>query len=217
MKARNYSEYYYFSSSQVSISFAKILVSVTRPRTALLGNIPGTQIYRNVDQYAEAKKVPGILIIRVDSAIYFSNSNYVKERWHLLTFLKNFFAWVRMLMHALSLRRILRWLRDEQELLQENKLPRIETVIVEMSREFCLSHAVISKVNRVFSELLTFESYLPLTAVINIDSSGVHAFEDLLKALEKKGIQVTRSTTHWSLEIIMVRVLKYEEHACSWL
>ena len=120
-------------------------------------------------------------------------------------------------MYAWSLRRILRWLRDEQEPPQENKLPRIETVIVEMSREFCLSHAVQSKVNRVFSELLTFESYLPLTAVINIDSSGVHAFEDLLKALEKKGIQVTRSTTYWSLDIIMVRVLKYEEHACSWL
>lgn len=62
------------------ISFAKILLQVTRPRTALLGNLPGTTIYRNVDQYPEATRVPGVMIVRVDSAIYFSNSNYVKER-----------------------------------------------------------------------------------------------------------------------------------------
>lgn len=65
----------------VSISFAKILLQVTRPRTAILGNIRGTRVYRNILQYPEAMKVPGILIIRVDSAIYFSNSNYIKERY----------------------------------------------------------------------------------------------------------------------------------------
>lgn len=65
---------------QVSISFAKILLQVTRPRTATLGKIPGTSVYRNIQQYPEANKVPGVLIVRVDSAIYFSNSNYIKER-----------------------------------------------------------------------------------------------------------------------------------------
>jgi len=37
-------------------------------------------VYRNIQQYPEANKVPGVLIVRVDSAIYFSNSNYIKER-----------------------------------------------------------------------------------------------------------------------------------------
>jgi high affinity sulfate transporter 1 len=64
----------------VGISFAKILLQVTRPRTSLLGNLPGTTIYRNTSQYPEAKLVPGVVIVRVDSAIYFSNSNYVRER-----------------------------------------------------------------------------------------------------------------------------------------
>lgn len=65
---------------QVSISFAKILLQVTRPRTAILGKLPGTSVYRNILQYPEATKIRGILIVRVDSAIYFSNSNYIKER-----------------------------------------------------------------------------------------------------------------------------------------
>ncbi|CAA6664443.1 unnamed protein product [Spirodela intermedia] len=121
----------------VIISFAKILLQVTRPRTAVLGNLPGTTIYRNVDQYPEATRVPGVMIVRVDSAIYFSNSNYVKDR-------------------------ILRWLTDEQEKLEENQLPKIEFVIVEMS------------------------------PVINIDTSGIHALEDLYKGLQKRGVQTYR-------------------------
>lgn len=73
--------YFLFSGYyQVAISFAKILLQVTRPRTALLGNLPGTTIYRNISQYPEAKLTPGVVIVRVDSAIYFSNSNYVRER-----------------------------------------------------------------------------------------------------------------------------------------
>ncbi|XP_039125674.1 LOW QUALITY PROTEIN: sulfate transporter 1.2-like [Dioscorea cayenensis subsp. rotundata] len=119
----------------VAISLAKILLQVTRPRTALLGNLPGTTIYRNTEQYPEATKVPGILVVRVDSAIYFSNSNYVKER-------------------------ILRWLRDEEDQLKENNLPKIEHLIVEMS------------------------------PVIDIDTSGIHALEELYKSLAKHDIKL---------------------------
>jgi len=57
---------------------------VTRPRTALLGNLPRTTLYRNIEQYPEAKKIPGVLIVRVDSAVYFSNSNYIRERYIFL-------------------------------------------------------------------------------------------------------------------------------------
>ncbi|TVU48079.1 hypothetical protein EJB05_07702 [Eragrostis curvula] len=119
----------------VVISLAKILLQVTRPRTALLGNLPRTTIYRNVEQYPDATKVPGVLIVRVDSAIYFTNSNYIKER-------------------------ILRWLRDEEDQLQDQKLPKIEFLIVELS---------------------------PVT---DIDTSGIHALEELLKALGKRKIQL---------------------------
>ncbi|CAI9769227.1 unnamed protein product [Fraxinus pennsylvanica] len=119
----------------VAISFAKILLQVTRPRTAVLGKIPRTSVYRNIQQYPEAIKVPGVLIVRVDSAIYFSNSNYIRER-------------------------ILRWLTDEEEQLKENNLPRIQYVIVEMS---------------------------PVT---DIDTSGIHALEDLYKSLQKREIQL---------------------------
>ncbi|XP_027358595.1 sulfate transporter 1.3-like [Abrus precatorius] len=119
----------------VSISFAKILLQVTRPRTAILGNIPRTSVYRNIQQYPEASKVPGVLIVRVDSAIYFSNSNYVKER-------------------------ILRWLMDEEEQVKGDYHTKIQFLIVEMS---------------------------PVT---DIDTSGIQAFEELHRSLEKRGVEL---------------------------
>lgn len=72
---------YLTSFMQVAISFAKILLQVTRPRTAILGKLSGTKVYRNILQYPKATQIPGMLIIRVDSAIYFSNSNYIKDRY----------------------------------------------------------------------------------------------------------------------------------------
>jgi hypothetical protein len=58
---------------QVCISFVKILYNVTRPHSARLGNIPGSNIYRNVEQYPDAALAPGIVAVRIDAAIYFSN------------------------------------------------------------------------------------------------------------------------------------------------
>ncbi|XP_049373797.1 sulfate transporter 1.3-like [Solanum verrucosum] len=92
----------------VAISFAKILLQVTRPRIVVLGKVPRTRVYRNIQQYPESTKVPGVLIVRVDSAIYFSNSNYMKDR-------------------------ILRWLTDEDEILKETNQQKIQYLIVEMS------------------------------------------------------------------------------------
>ncbi|KAM6566553.1 hypothetical protein CsatA_025681 [Cannabis sativa] len=83
----------------VSLSLAKILLQVTRPRTAVLGKLPRTSV-------------------------------------------------------------ILRWLAEEEELVNENNLPRIQHLIVEMS---------------------------PVT---DIDTSGIHALEELYKNLQKKEVQL---------------------------
>ncbi|WVZ22569.1 hypothetical protein V8G54_001113 [Vigna mungo] len=42
----------------VGLSTFKILMQITRPKTVMLGKIPGTDIYRNLHQYKEAVRVP---------------------------------------------------------------------------------------------------------------------------------------------------------------
>lgn len=65
---------------QIGLSVLRVLLFVARPKTLVLGNIPDSKVYRNVDQYQNAQSVPGILILEVDAPIYFANSNYLRER-----------------------------------------------------------------------------------------------------------------------------------------
>jgi len=41
----------------------------------------GTDIYRDLHQYKEAQRVPGILILAIEAPINFANSNYLNERY----------------------------------------------------------------------------------------------------------------------------------------
>ncbi len=63
----------------VGASLLVLVYNTTRPHVALLGRLPGTDIYRNVDRFPEAKPTDGVLAIRMDSQFYFGNVNFIKE------------------------------------------------------------------------------------------------------------------------------------------
>ncbi|KAK7325185.1 hypothetical protein VNO77_29336 [Canavalia gladiata] len=92
----------------ISISVLKILLHVSRPNTSLLGNIPGTQIFHNTNQYKEALRVPSFLILAVESPIYFANSTYLQER-------------------------IMRWVQEEEEHIKANKGSTLKCVVLDMT------------------------------------------------------------------------------------
>ena len=48
----------------------------TRPGTAIIGRMPDKETYRDITFYPEAETVPGLLIFRFDSALFFSNAEY---------------------------------------------------------------------------------------------------------------------------------------------
>ncbi|KAH7570980.1 hypothetical protein JRO89_XS05G0233200 [Xanthoceras sorbifolium] len=64
----------------VGISIFKILLQITRPKTVMLGNIPGTDNYRNLHHYKDAMRIPGFLILSIEAPINFANSAYLNER-----------------------------------------------------------------------------------------------------------------------------------------
>ncbi|KAA8541827.1 hypothetical protein F0562_022979 [Nyssa sinensis] len=92
----------------VGVSVFKILLHVTRPNTGVLGNIPGTQIYQNLNRYREALRIPKFLILAVESPIYFANSTYLQER-------------------------ILRWVREEEERIAANNESTMKCIILDMT------------------------------------------------------------------------------------
>nr|XP_023913367.1 sulfate transporter 2.1 [Quercus suber]POF09389.1 sulfate transporter 2.1 [Quercus suber] len=65
----------------IGISFAKIILISIRPGTEALGQLPGTDMFCDINQYPMAAKTPGVVIIRIKSALLcFANASIIKER-----------------------------------------------------------------------------------------------------------------------------------------
>ncbi|GAU29125.1 hypothetical protein TSUD_58910 [Trifolium subterraneum] len=64
----------------VGLSTFRILLQITRPKTVMMGNIPGTDIYRNLHQYKDATRIPGFLILSIEAPINFANITYLNDR-----------------------------------------------------------------------------------------------------------------------------------------
>ena len=60
-------------------SMLVVFARMSRPHTALLGRIPGTTSYRNINRFPGAEQVDGIRMIRIDAAVSFVNAQWVKR------------------------------------------------------------------------------------------------------------------------------------------
>ncbi|KAK1588039.1 hypothetical protein Q3G72_019322 [Acer saccharum] len=119
----------------VTISLLRLLLFVARPRTVVLGNIPNSNIYRNIEHYTNANQVPGVLILEIDAPIYFANSSYLRER-------------------------IIRWIDEEEDRLKS-------------SGECCLQYVI-----------------LDMSAVGNIDTSGISMLDEVKKILDRRDLKL---------------------------
>lgn len=63
----------------VAMSLVAMIYRSTKPHYAVLGKLPQTTDYRNVERYTEVKILPDVLIIRYDAELYFANANHFVE------------------------------------------------------------------------------------------------------------------------------------------
>ncbi|KAM3356367.1 sulfate transporter 3.1 [Capsicum galapagoense] len=119
----------------VAMSLLRILLSVARPKTFVLGKIPNSMTYRNTEQYSIASSVPGVLIIHIDAPIYFANASYLRER-------------------------ISRWIDEEEEKQRASTEIELQYVILDMS------------------------------AVGNIDTSGISMLEEVKRNADRRCLKV---------------------------
>ncbi|VAI09138.1 unnamed protein product [Triticum turgidum subsp. durum] len=147
----------------VAISVLRVLLFVARPRTTVLGNVPDTNIYRRMDQYTTARTVPGVLVLRVDSPIYFANSGYLRERFT-------------------------RWIDEDDERTSAKGETGVQYVVLDMGGKLqttCLKNFAPSE-----SWALDLKLSFLSAAVGSIDTSGTSMLEELKKTLDRRGIQV---------------------------
>ncbi len=63
----------------VLLSIGFILYRSTKPHIAVLGKLPDTEQFRNIDRFKRAVQYTNILIFRFDAPIYFGNANYFRD------------------------------------------------------------------------------------------------------------------------------------------
>ncbi len=63
----------------VILSLALVIYRTTRPHIAVLGRVPGSDFYRNVERFSNLEQRPDILIVRFDAQLYFANVNYFRD------------------------------------------------------------------------------------------------------------------------------------------
>ncbi|XP_073315564.1 sulfate transporter 3.1-like [Primulina huaijiensis] len=119
----------------IGLSILRVLLFVARPKTLVLGNIPNSKVYRNVDQYSNTSRVPGVLILEIDAPIYFANASYLRER-------------------------ISRWIDDEEDRIKSLGETELQYIILDMS------------------------------AVGNIDTSGISMLDELKKIIDRRGLKL---------------------------
>lgn len=59
----------------VGLSLIMVVYETSYPHYAILGRLPGSDVFRNVKRFPEAEQIPGVLLIRFDAKIYFGNTS----------------------------------------------------------------------------------------------------------------------------------------------
>ncbi|MFE5917663.1 SulP family inorganic anion transporter [Streptomyces sp. NPDC056468] len=64
----------------VGLSVAELLTRVARPHDAIQGVVPGIAGMHDVDDYPTARTIPGLLVYRYDSPLFFANAEDFRRR-----------------------------------------------------------------------------------------------------------------------------------------
>lgn len=64
----------------VGLSVAELLTRVARPHDAIEGLVPGMAGMHDVDDYPQARTIPGLVVYRYDSPLFFANAEDFRRR-----------------------------------------------------------------------------------------------------------------------------------------
>jgi len=69
----------------IILSIIMLIYKTTKPNMVILGNVPGTHFYRNIERFENLIINDEILIFRVDAQLYFANTTYFKDKLQKFT------------------------------------------------------------------------------------------------------------------------------------
>ena len=67
----------------VALSLAVLVWRSSHPHIAVVGRVPGTEHFRNVDRH-QVETLPGLVALRIDESLYFANAPTIEEKLEAL-------------------------------------------------------------------------------------------------------------------------------------
>jgi SulP family sulfate permease len=62
------------------VTLLLLIKATSKPTVAFLGRIPGTKRYTDIARHPDNERIEGVLIVRIESAILYFNSEFIKEQ-----------------------------------------------------------------------------------------------------------------------------------------
>ncbi|CAL9115665.1 unnamed protein product [Musa acuminata var. zebrina] len=112
----------------VGLSVIRALLYVARPNTCKLGNIAGTDMYRDIEQYPDCVGIPNMLVLKMSSPLYYANASYSRES------------------------RILRWIETEESIANKNG-EELHYLILDMGGVTTIDNTGIGMLQEVYRNL----------------------------------------------------------------
>uniref|UniRef100_A0A667WUZ8 STAS domain-containing protein n=1 Tax=Myripristis murdjan TaxID=586833 RepID=A0A667WUZ8_9TELE len=66
-------------AASIGFSILTVIFRTQLPTYSLLGQVPGTDIYRPVEEYKQVRQVPGVVIFRSSATLYFANAEMYQD------------------------------------------------------------------------------------------------------------------------------------------
>jgi SulP family sulfate permease len=64
----------------VGVSLLLLVYRASRPHVAVLGRVPGTDKFADIERYADGQAVPGVVVLRPETGLFFANAEAVRDR-----------------------------------------------------------------------------------------------------------------------------------------
>ncbi|MEZ4823849.1 MAG: SulP family inorganic anion transporter [Ignavibacteria bacterium] len=120
----------------IGLSLMRLIRLASHPRIFIQGELKGSSIYQNIDDNPEAIRIPGIVVFKIESAMLFFNSDYLKS--HILEMIDNESEKVKfVIMNAVSVNMIDVTAADTLEhLVKELKAKGIKLMLARANSQF---------------------------------------------------------------------------------
>ncbi|XP_037391644.1 solute carrier family 26 member 6 [Pygocentrus nattereri] len=182
-------------AASIAFSILTVIFRTQLPKYSLLGQVPGTDIYRPVEDYNQVVQIPGLVIFRSSATLYFANAEMYAD--HLYE--KSGVDITKLLVHKkkLEAKRLRKEKKEQKKAKKEAKKRAVEMLEApELSdKEEKLAVAIVAEpeLDPCCDSGLPKAIILDLSPVNFLDTVGLKTLRDIHRDYGDAGVKVLLS------------------------